>query len=284
MGDEQTAFMRSICADPADDTVRLAFADWLNERGGDGDDARAEFIRVQVELEQIRFATIGNQIFRQQELNERESQLFGDGKTLWPTAVAIAKVFGKSIYNLTMADNGEDTDSVHWTWNRGFVSHVTCTAADWLAHADALVWHPAQTVECGRCGDLSGFERDIRSECPDCDGTSGTSRTSRPFPATAQPITDVTLTDPPTEGDLRRLLTRLTVAELGDLSRRYIAADNRGKMILETVWKGIIFDVPVPAPPAPSEDGTDPYGGFLVPAQFTPHVLAGHVHVTQELL
>jgi len=37
----------AILADPTDDTVRLAYADWLEENGHAG---RAEFIRVQIEL------------------------------------------------------------------------------------------------------------------------------------------------------------------------------------------------------------------------------------------
>lgn len=38
-------FLRAICDDPADDTVRLAYADWLDENG---DPTRAEFIRLQI--------------------------------------------------------------------------------------------------------------------------------------------------------------------------------------------------------------------------------------------
>lgn len=39
--------LRAVIADPADDLARLAYADALEEAG---QDARAEFIRVQVEL------------------------------------------------------------------------------------------------------------------------------------------------------------------------------------------------------------------------------------------
>jgi uncharacterized protein (TIGR02996 family) len=38
-------FLRAICADPEDDTVRLVYADWLDENG---DPDRAEFIRSQI--------------------------------------------------------------------------------------------------------------------------------------------------------------------------------------------------------------------------------------------
>ena len=42
------AFLQAICDRPDDDTPRLIFADWLDENG---DPDRAEFIRVQCQLE-----------------------------------------------------------------------------------------------------------------------------------------------------------------------------------------------------------------------------------------
>src|SRR5439155_8900481 len=44
------AFLAAIVADPDADGPRLAYADWLGERG---DAARAEFLRVQCELAKI---------------------------------------------------------------------------------------------------------------------------------------------------------------------------------------------------------------------------------------
>jgi uncharacterized protein (TIGR02996 family) len=41
-------FLESILAEPRDDGNRLVYADWLDERGGPGDAARAEFIRLGV--------------------------------------------------------------------------------------------------------------------------------------------------------------------------------------------------------------------------------------------
>ena len=46
-------FLRAICADPEDDTVRLVYADWLDENG---DPDRAAFIRLQIEYEWRRVA------------------------------------------------------------------------------------------------------------------------------------------------------------------------------------------------------------------------------------
>jgi uncharacterized protein (TIGR02996 family) len=44
------ALLAAIAAHPADDTPRLVYADFLDERGSESDAARAEFIRAQVEL------------------------------------------------------------------------------------------------------------------------------------------------------------------------------------------------------------------------------------------
>lgn len=47
---EHDALHRAICADPDDDLPRLALADWLDENG---DPARAEFIRTQIDLARV---------------------------------------------------------------------------------------------------------------------------------------------------------------------------------------------------------------------------------------
>ena len=46
---EADAFVRTILNQPDDTTARLVFADWLDERGGEGDEAWARYIRAQVE-------------------------------------------------------------------------------------------------------------------------------------------------------------------------------------------------------------------------------------------
>jgi uncharacterized protein (TIGR02996 family) len=45
---EQAALLAAIVAYPDEDTPRLIYADWLDENG---EPARAEFIRLQVDLE-----------------------------------------------------------------------------------------------------------------------------------------------------------------------------------------------------------------------------------------
>src|SRR5262245_46178095 len=46
---DDAAFLRAIASDPADDTARLAYADFLEESGDAVHTERAEFIRTQVE-------------------------------------------------------------------------------------------------------------------------------------------------------------------------------------------------------------------------------------------
>ncbi len=65
---DRLAFLRAIRASPNDDTARLAFADWLDDR----DDPLGEFVRVQIELEPIRYR-IDNP--RAVELHRREDEL-----------------------------------------------------------------------------------------------------------------------------------------------------------------------------------------------------------------
>jgi uncharacterized protein (TIGR02996 family) len=46
---EEEGFLQAIDANPDDDMARLAYADWLEERG----DIRAEFLRLEVQLPKI---------------------------------------------------------------------------------------------------------------------------------------------------------------------------------------------------------------------------------------
>src|SRR5947209_8564515 len=74
---EREAFIRGIAANLYDDTPRLAFADWLDEHG---EHDRAEFIRVQCELEPVRDQY---EIPRAAELHARESKLLREHEEKW---------------------------------------------------------------------------------------------------------------------------------------------------------------------------------------------------------
>jgi uncharacterized protein (TIGR02996 family) len=74
---EYAAFLRAIRAAPDDDLPRLAFADWLDERD---QPARAEFVRLQVELDPIRDRLENPRVV---ELRRREAELLAEHRGEW---------------------------------------------------------------------------------------------------------------------------------------------------------------------------------------------------------
>jgi uncharacterized protein (TIGR02996 family) len=145
------ALLADILANPEDDTVRLVLADWMDEHG---DPERAEFIRVQVELARLppKLVTCSDMGYpysvdcpecqeddRREALRRRERSLLAgprpdvyENEVVWFNA-------------------GDGTDAWRTTfrprWRRGFVEAVVCRAADWLAHAAALLArHPIREV------------------------------------------------------------------------------------------------------------------------------------------
>jgi len=79
---DREAFLRAIADNPEDDTTRLVYADWLDERG----DPLGEFIRVQVELEPLR-EDDGPQA---DELRRRERELLRNHEDDWLGLMAAA--------------------------------------------------------------------------------------------------------------------------------------------------------------------------------------------------
>jgi uncharacterized protein (TIGR02996 family) len=123
---ERAAFLAAILAAPEDDTPRFVYADWLEEHG---EEARAEFIRVQCELarrEHTHTAGDGADVWHRetQALRHREQELLGRG---------IRRCLHCG-WHAPVPHGGWG-----WDFRRGFVGAVTCTAADWLAHGPAVV-------------------------------------------------------------------------------------------------------------------------------------------------
>ncbi|MBA4062171.1 MAG: hypothetical protein C0501_00370 [Isosphaera sp.] len=48
--DDETGFLSAVRRDPADDTARLIYADWLDERGDPAGRARSDFLRLELRL------------------------------------------------------------------------------------------------------------------------------------------------------------------------------------------------------------------------------------------
>lgn len=180
--------LRAVITNPEADDPRLQFADVLQESG---EEQWAGFIREQV---------------------RRGAHERGDGYSRTPKSVELELWTGLlHKFNLPSnwlvsfrIDDPVDRGGVHCVCiHRGFVVRLNCTTAEFLQHADELIWHPEQKVRCGSCGGNYA-----NWKCTDCDR----GRVSRPCPDTAQPITKVVLTTDPRdiqgwdEGQFRSVL------------------------------------------------------------------------------
>jgi uncharacterized protein (TIGR02996 family) len=104
-------FLRAICADPEDDTVRLVYADWLDENG---DPERAEFIRLQIAVP-LQPKEFDPRYARAEELRKKNWDIWFGG---------LPKLEG-----------------IEWVWfvRRGFVFGVVASAGKWfVAHREQI--------------------------------------------------------------------------------------------------------------------------------------------------
>jgi uncharacterized protein (TIGR02996 family) len=108
---DRDAFLRAVAAAPDDDTPRLVFADWLDEHG---EPKRAEFIRVQCEMEQVE--EFGP---RWRALDARQRAIPAPHH-LWAKELADRKVLNVEFH-------------------RGFVDEVTVYSKRFVTEADELL-------------------------------------------------------------------------------------------------------------------------------------------------
>lgn len=110
----EAQFIEAILANPDDESLRLVYADWLEERG----DPRGEFIRVQCAL-----AKLPECDEREPQLKAREEALLKEHRGLWtaPLEKLVGDVFAC------------------WKFRRGFVEATALTAESFLAHGAALL-------------------------------------------------------------------------------------------------------------------------------------------------
>ncbi len=109
---DEAALLRAICADPDEDTPRLAFADYLDENGNAD---RAAFIRGQVEL-----ATLADDSLHRREVAFRCRQLLDANEDEW---LDPREAFERD-----------------WGWSRGFVETFSTTPGD-LSYAHDGLFH-----------------------------------------------------------------------------------------------------------------------------------------------
>lgn len=119
------AFLQTILANPEDDTPRLVYSDWLDERG----DPRGEFIRVQ-----CRLAMLSADDERRPPLEQQERQLLERHQDQWLGLLR------------PLLDG--------WAFRRGFLDAVRVPAASYLRHTSLPLPATVRRVEV----DLAGFE------------------------------------------------------------------------------------------------------------------------------
>jgi uncharacterized protein (TIGR02996 family) len=121
------AFLQAILEEPADDAVRLIYADWLDEQG---DSDRAEFIRAQIELSHL-----AEDHPRRPPLEHVERRLLGRHRDTWLGPLqSLAYV---------------------WKFVRGFAEEATLDARSFLEQAATLFEAtPCRLVRLLRAGSL----------------------------------------------------------------------------------------------------------------------------------
>jgi uncharacterized protein (TIGR02996 family) len=137
---EETGFLQALLEDSADETSRLVFADWLDERG----DPRGELLRVQLELD--RWVP---DLERRMALQQREQQLLAAWLASWPTllrqrcrdwrveaGLATVTMDARSFVVKRFATQAETC--LRQAWVRGLRLQQTTAQVDALARAPHL--------------------------------------------------------------------------------------------------------------------------------------------------
>jgi uncharacterized protein (TIGR02996 family) len=135
MADMRKAFLADIIENIDDDTPRLVFADWLEDHG---DEARAEFIRLQCRLaaEQVGWVRPWRSWDRNDSLTPRELELIAEHGDEWKK-------------------EAPKWATTRFAYYRGFVSRVSTNATQWLRGAARLYrFVPVEGLQCGAGNDM----------------------------------------------------------------------------------------------------------------------------------
>jgi uncharacterized protein (TIGR02996 family) len=264
--DTGAALLAAVRARPDDDTPRLAYADWLDDVAGDLPDpdaarARAAFIRLQCELSAPPppepWPSLAAQLLPivgfHRRADEHRAALAAHAERLAEReakedeARDLAGRFGHPTGPWTLeflaAAGGQSAGWNCGCWTRGFIKELRLSAADWLAHADAIL--AAQPVR-GVVLTTAPALRVNRAE--------GTGRNSRGWWELAHPRATACLAI----GDdgWTGLLTRLLAGVWPDISFKFIESDlDLGLNLLqatpEVIRGQLIGDIFRSVPPPP---------------------------------
>ncbi|HUR53172.1 MAG TPA: TIGR02996 domain-containing protein [Gemmataceae bacterium] len=120
---DEAAILAAIAAQPAEDTPRLAYADWLDEHGDAAARIRAEFIRVQCAIKPL------------DDLPSADAQQYA---TLYRRQNEILEGHRRDLLGPLGEELNETDMHRDVTFDRGFVSDLTLEVPRFLRHADAI--------------------------------------------------------------------------------------------------------------------------------------------------
>jgi uncharacterized protein (TIGR02996 family) len=122
--DEEDVLFQAVLAEPDDDTPRLIYADWLEERG----DPRAEFIRVQCGQANLPFFLEDDPRFKEQQARLRVLSRRWDG--------ALRRRLARG----PLRDQARRRRGLigGWAYRRGFIEAIAMQIGAFLDHAEAV--------------------------------------------------------------------------------------------------------------------------------------------------
>lgn len=161
-GDER-ALLAAIIAAPDDDTLRLAYADWLDEHADDLPKPRRKLAKVRAELIRIQIEEAGL-IFRAPDFDERyeavqkrERDLMG-WDSVWSR--------GKGAYDAMVEEleGYAPARGVRFTFRRGLFGLVECNVKYFIEHGEPLL--AAAPITCVELKKLAASNVKKLAECP----------------------------------------------------------------------------------------------------------------------
>jgi uncharacterized protein (TIGR02996 family) len=133
---QDEAFLQDIAQQPDDESIRLIYADWLDEQG---QCERAEFIRIQCEREGL---LLDNP--RRRDLFEREEVLLEAHRDQWLTPLRDILDPPQSLVSRLFWTIFKRSNDLSWhlkynvEFRRGFVEGLMLSASEFLTHAADL--------------------------------------------------------------------------------------------------------------------------------------------------
>jgi uncharacterized protein (TIGR02996 family) len=174
---ERDALVRAILENPAEDTPRLAYADWLQDTGRPADAARGEFIRLQVARHNPTGDTsVARQLVVAESLRKEEALLKKWGRAWIPRSLrrtlAQDELFniGRFEVRSETVMLGDGLRPLSISFERGFPAYVKCVVttratlvgpnlADWVRAA--LSGYPFERFRFVLDGYLPEIELDV---------------------------------------------------------------------------------------------------------------------------